>query len=70
MLIERLHEHASANKPIDLGVWLQYYAFDVVGELCFSERLGFLEKGKDVDGMISTIEGILVIEHGFCLEIR
>lgn len=34
-------------------------AFDVVGELTFNQRLGFLEKGQDVDGMIQAIEGLL-----------
>ncbi|KAJ9503172.1 hypothetical protein H2202_001326 [Exophiala xenobiotica] len=45
--------------PIDLGAWLQYFAFDVVGEFTFARKLGFLEQGKDVDGMIKGIEGTL-----------
>lgn len=35
-------------------------AFDVVGELTFAEKFGFLEKGTDVDGMMKAIEGMLV----------
>lgn len=34
-------------------------AFDVVGELTFAKKLGFLEKGGDVDGMMETLENIL-----------
>lgn len=49
----------SRTKSVDLGEWLQYYAFDVVGELCFNKKLGFLETGGDVDGMMGTIAGIL-----------
>lgn len=37
----------------------QYYAFDVVGEFSFAKKLGFLERGTDVDGMMETIEGML-----------
>lgn len=47
------------NSPVDLGAWLQYYAFDVVGELTFAQKLGFLERGQDVDGMMKDIEWIL-----------
>lgn len=39
----------------DLGKWLQMFAFDVMGEITFSKRLGFLESGGDVDGVIESI---------------
>jgi hypothetical protein len=38
----------------------QFPAFDVVGELTFEQKLGFLDKGGDVDGMMEAIEGMLV----------
>jgi hypothetical protein len=38
----------------------QYYAFDVVGEISFGIKFGFLEKGGDVDGMIALIDGMLL----------
>lgn len=34
-------------------------AFDVIGELTFSKPLGFLEKGKDIDGIIVALEHML-----------
>lgn len=40
----------------DFGTWLQYFAFDVIGELTFSKRLGFLDRGEDVDGIIGSVE--------------
>jgi hypothetical protein len=43
----------------DFGTWLQYYAFDVIGELTFSKRLGFVDRGEDVDCIISNIEWML-----------
>ncbi|KAI1066927.1 hypothetical protein LB507_011384 [Fusarium sp. FIESC RH6] len=59
LFMSRLDEWAVGGKPIDLGIWLQYYAFDVVGEVNFAMKLGFLDSGSDVDGMIATIEGII-----------
>ncbi|GFG18849.1 pisatin demethylase, partial [Aspergillus udagawae] len=45
---------------VDLGMWLQYYAFDVVGGFTFAKKLGFLQEGNDVDGRIEAIQGMLV----------
>ena len=39
----------------DLGKWLQMFAFDVIGELTFSKRLGFLESGEDINGVMAGI---------------
>lgn len=56
----QLGKFADRNEPVDLGMWLQYYAFDVVGEFMFAKKLGFLEEARDVDGMIEAIQGMLV----------
>lgn len=34
-------------------------AFHVIGELTFSKPLGFLEQGRDVDGIITSLEKML-----------
>ncbi|KAF3770258.1 cytochrome P450 [Cryphonectria parasitica EP155] len=45
------------GRPIvDLGNWLHWFAFDVLGEVAFSRSFGFLEQGRDVDGAIHTID--------------
>jgi hypothetical protein len=49
LFMQRLGELASQGDPVDLGQWLHYYAFDVVGEVTFARKLGFLEEGKDID---------------------
>ncbi|KAK8171874.1 putative cytochrome P450 pisatin demethylase [Phyllosticta citrichinensis] len=59
LFMEKLTGFAEKNQAVDLGMWLQLFAFDVVGELSFSTRLGFLGKGQDVDGMMETIRGLL-----------
>lgn len=48
---------AQGPRPVaDLGNWLHWFAFDVLGEVAFSRSFGFLEQGKDVDGAIHTID--------------
>ncbi|CAI7599805.1 unnamed protein product [Penicillium manginii] len=56
---KRMDEFANDHKVCDIATWLQYYAFDVIGELTFSKSLGFLEKGSDVDGVIAALEAML-----------
>lgn len=52
----RFVKNGGGNSPAcDFGQWLQLFAFDVIGEITFSHRLGFLEQGEDVDGIISDI---------------
>lgn len=38
--------------------WLQFYAFDVIGELTYSKRYGFLEETKDINGIIEYIANL------------
>jgi cytochrome P450 len=44
------------GQVVDLGAWLQWYAFDVIGMITFNRRFGFMEERKDVLNMISGIE--------------
>ncbi|KAK2046112.1 cytochrome P450 CYP4/CYP19/CYP26 subfamily protein [Colletotrichum somersetense] len=39
----------------DLGKWLQFYAFDSVGTMTFSRAYGFIQAGRDIDGMLAAI---------------
>lgn len=53
---EKLEEKFVGNdKVFNLGDWLQFFAFDVMGTLTFSKRYGFLDTGKDVGGMLASI---------------
>jgi hypothetical protein len=58
-LESRFGDKEGEDGVCDFGVWLQYYAFDVIGELSFSQRLGFVEEGRDVDGIIRNLESLL-----------
>ena len=45
--------------PVDLASWLQWYAFDVIGNITFQRKFGFMEQRRDVDGMIRGIDEAL-----------
>jgi len=47
------------GQNVDLAVWLQWYAFDVVAGLTFQRRFGFLEQRKDVNDMIGMLDASL-----------
>lgn len=44
------------GQSIDLGAWLQWYAFDVIASITFQRRFGFLEQRKDVHHMIQDLD--------------
>jgi cytochrome P450 len=46
---------ANKDTDFDLFQWVQFFMFDVLGEVTFSRELGCLEKGKDVDGIMANI---------------
>jgi hypothetical protein len=47
------------SKRCDFTRWLQFYAFDVIGELTWSKRLGYIERDEDVDGIIDFLNKFL-----------
>ncbi|KAI0528350.1 cytochrome P450 [Xylaria digitata] len=46
-LLKKLDEVASTKDTIDLGYWLQLFAFDVIGAVPFSKPYGFISSGSD-----------------------
>lgn len=70
LLLRQFEKFAKNKEIVDISPWLQYYAFDVVGELGafssflssdlgFGKKFGFIEAGKDI-GWIGMIEEILL----------
>ena len=45
---------SDSGSSINLDKWVNYLAFDVVGESTFSRSFGFLEAGKDIGNSISN----------------
>lgn len=44
----------------DFTKWLQFYAFDVIGEITYSKRHGFIEKNEDIDGIVSYLSKLFL----------
>lgn len=42
---------ARSNKACDFAEWLQFYAFDVIGQITYSKRHGFIDRAED-NGMV------------------
>lgn len=40
---------------LDLGNWLQFFAFEVMGSMTFSRQYGFIEQGHDGKGLLTAI---------------
>ncbi|KAH8725553.1 pisatin demethylase [Phaeosphaeriaceae sp. PMI808] len=55
----RYAEKSGDAKILDFGEWLQYFAFDVICELTYSKRLGFIERGEDIENIITDLEWVL-----------
>ena len=47
---------SSSDQYCNLGDYLHFYAFDVLGEIAFSKKFGFLEAGYDLEKAIKTID--------------
>lgn len=59
LFVRKIDEFIDSNGPrgvFDLGDYLHYFAFDVLGEVAFSRSFGFLAHGRDVAGAIKTID--------------
>ena len=56
LLVSKLDAFAKDKEICDLGNWMHFYSFDVLGEVAFSKNFGFLEAGIDVDHAIKTID--------------
>lgn len=56
LFLLRFYELAQAGRTVNLRHWFQCYAFDVIGEITFGKRFGFLDKGVDEQGVFAAID--------------
>ena len=56
----RFSDKEGPEGVIDLADWLQYFAFDVTGELTYGSRHGFMELGSDSQGIIAFVHRFAV----------
>jgi len=56
-LSEKINEkYAITGNICDLGDWLMWYAWDVNGQMVYSEPMGFLDAGSDVQNILADAE--------------
>ena len=58
--MDALAGHARSGKTIDLFDWMQFYAFDVIGEITLGRSFGLLEAGHDKDGLLASIHTAII----------
>ncbi|KAJ9245288.1 hypothetical protein DTO169E5_1155 [Paecilomyces variotii] len=51
----RFREFSKSSEPVPLHSWANYFAFDVVGQLALGGKIGFVEHGEDIGGIIKSI---------------
>ncbi|KAI0855798.1 benzoate 4-monooxygenase cytochrome P450 [Xylaria cubensis] len=49
-----------ATIRLDMSLWVHLFAFDCLGELNVSKKFGFLESGRDINGMIEGSDRALI----------
>lgn len=55
-LREEFVEAGASGRTCPLDQWLHFFTFDFIGQATFSKDFGFLDAGKDVNNMISTLD--------------
>jgi cytochrome P450 len=61
ILLKRLREYSWTGKRLDVRELMQYYAFDVIGEITLGSRFGFMEEDGDKRGIITAIDDGLTL---------
>ncbi|TGO63717.1 hypothetical protein BCON_0011g00600 [Botryotinia convoluta] len=56
LLLRHFVESAISGDFVNMQHWLQCYAFDVIGEVTFGKRFGFLDMGEDKDGVFKALD--------------
>jgi len=67
----RLDQMSQMGEKVQLDRWFNFCAFDVVGEITFSKRFGFVEQGRDIGGAIANSRKLVLyislIGHAYWL---
>ncbi len=59
--------YASTDRVCDFKLWLQYFAFDVITEITYSRRVGFIDREEDVDGIIAWLDKLFDYSAPVCI---
>jgi hypothetical protein len=54
LILDTFDQFSDKQQPVEFDHWFNYLAFDIVGEVVFSQRFGFIKGGKDIGGSIAN----------------
>ncbi|OOF96477.1 hypothetical protein ASPCADRAFT_144945 [Aspergillus carbonarius ITEM 5010] len=57
----QLDSFVKTGSMVDLGHWLQCFAFDTISKITYGERFGFLDRGEDINNLMKSLEQSFVI---------
>ncbi len=60
LLEDRLDELSQEKEAFEFGLWLHFLTWDLLGEVMFSRRFGFLDQGRDIGNSIKNNFGLAV----------
>lgn len=66
-LERRFMAGSNEGTTCDIADWISYFAWDFLSDMTWSKRMGFMEQGKDVGGILQTAENVMryfsVVRH-------
>ena len=61
-----VNKHGSEG-TIDFHIWLSFFTFDVISDMTYNKRHGFLSRGEDMYGIIGFVANFL--DYGFIVSL-
>ncbi|KAL8723382.1 MAG: hypothetical protein Q9225_000298 [Loekoesia sp. 1 TL-2023] len=59
LFCETMRDFAKKKSIVDLGLWTNMYAFDVLGELFYGKQFGFMSERTDIGNYMRAIDSLL-----------
>ena len=59
LLLSKMDEYTNTGRSMNFSDWMQWFAFDVMGEVSFSKQFGFLKQSTDIDNTLQSIDTFL-----------
>ena len=63
----RFADKGGSQGVIDFHTWLSFFTFDVISDLTYSKRHGFISQAKDIHGIIAWVADF--VQYGFVVSL-
>ncbi|KAL4936311.1 hypothetical protein BDV06DRAFT_233532 [Aspergillus oleicola] len=67
MFMDKMSKFSRTKENVDLGEWIQWYTFDVIGELFFGQQFGFMRDEHDFDNYILSLDTLTPTTSVICV---